>query len=160
MRYIRVMIALAALALMSFSQPAEVRSFGSWTVSCNDRMRCVAMETAVPAGKGSLTRASMRITRDGAGGRTTVEIWPDHPVAKPVTISMGRAVVYRGRVRGDVVRLIGEDAERAAHAATSGPDRSFVIRTHDGGYVGKVALSGLEEAMRYMDQVQGRSAIG
>jgi len=102
----------------------------------------------------------MRITRDGPGGKTVVEIWPDRPVAKPVTISAGGTVVYRGRINGDVVRLIGRDAERATKAASLTADRSFVIRTPDGGYLGKVELGGVGDAMRYMDEVQSRQSLG
>ncbi|GGO96228.1 hypothetical protein [Stakelama pacifica] len=154
------MIAAIALALTSVSTPIEPRSFGSWTVRCNDDLRCVAMETMVPTGRGSLARASMRIIRDGSDGKTTVEIWPDQAVDQPVTIAMDGTVIYSGVIRGDVVRLIGASAERAARAAASPPARAVVIRTQRGRYIGKVALAGLGDALRYMDQVQGHAVVG
>ncbi|WNO54347.1 DUF1176 domain-containing protein [Stakelama saccharophila] len=146
---------IAALALATMLQPTDMKVFGHWTVSCDDGRRCVAMEMKNPHKLNALHDASMRITR-GARGGMTVEIWPGRKVAAPVTIRIGKTLVYRGRIKGDVLRLTGERGVRAARAAATAAGDGFVIRADDGSYSGTVPLYGVSHSLRYMDQQQGR----
>jgi hypothetical protein len=143
-----IMLLLALQAALA--QPGELRTFDDWTVGCDNGRACRAVSLIA---EGDWDANLPMMVRRDAG-----------PEAEPVVIlegEEGSRLVADGRVLP--VRLVAVDGNRIAHPADNQllvaelrAAQRLELRDAGGQPIGRVSLAGLNAAMLYMDEAQGR----
>lgn len=114
-------------------KPSTIRTFGDWTVGCDNGGRC-AMLSLIPEGAATGTETTVALTRDpGAEGH--------YALSK----ASGRAA--RATVDG---RAIPGTTDALARAMANGTTLTVA------GTQGRISLKGASAALRYIDAAQGR----
>lgn len=130
--------------------PATLRTFGDWTVGCDNGLTC-QMSSLMPEDmfEGTVTAA---ITREaGEPGAIVVQVSPREDAAVPSAILIdGKRIAATS---GDG-RITGADAAEVARAVANGTTLDVMGK---GGKIGSVSLKGASAALRYIDAAQGRA---
>lgn len=130
--------------------PAEPKTFGDWTVACDNGLRC-SMASLGPEG-GDFPTWTMALTRDaGAAGGYDIELdsLGDDKGAPAAIVVAGRRFV----VAGD--GLSGAAAATIAGAMANAP--ALTLRDAAGATLGTLSLKGASAALRFIDAAQGRA---
>lgn len=143
------MLALALAAAVAQPQPGELKTFGDWTVGCDNTRACRAV-ALVPNDAGRDEYLLLVVDRDGA------------PAAPPMlSFSAGRDLPKGGaalRVDGKLVgRATGEPLPfTRALASTLANGRRATLTDPSGRPLASASLAGVAAAFLYMDERQGR----
>lgn len=137
-------------------QPAEIRTFGDWTIACDNGGRCTAaaLQPAESEGYG----VEYQLVRDaGPAGPVKITIAPAQ--ASPATIVSVRVDgrrVASGRVGAqDGAVITGAEGLALARAMANG--RRIKVMGPDGKVIDSRALTGSAAALRYADDRQRRA---
>lgn len=139
---------LAAPPAVGQVQPGALKSFGDWTVGCDNTHRCTLASLAPETAPGpgymlAITRAA------GPAGGYEIAIGNTGDGPAPAVLRVG---VQRFMVSGN--GLAGAKAQRIVAALTNA--RTLVLVGRTAKPLGTVSLTGISAALRYMDAVQHR----
>ena len=130
-------------------KPGELRTFGDWTVGCDNiglcQMASLAADNAVPEG---VTMALLRQPGGGGAVDLSFDAVGDEPAVAPV------AVTIDGR-RLPLGTLNGSSAMAVARAMAEG--RSLTVLERGGRVRARLSLAGASAALRWIDAQQGRA---
>jgi Protein of unknown function (DUF1176) len=130
--------------------PGTLKTFGDWTVGCDNVLTC-QMGSLLPEGDfdGLVTVAMVRDA--GEPGAVIVAATPREDNVVPAAMLIdGRRIAGTA---GDG-RLTGADAVVLARAMTNGATMDVMGKA---GRIGRVSLKGASAALRYIDAAQGRA---
>ena len=143
------MLLLALAAAVVQPQPGALRTFGDWTVGCDNVATCKAV-ALIPGAQGDTPWLRLAVRRDGA------------PAAKPVLrvgLDDGAPGPLALRVDGRSIVAVaaGRDAplDRAASGALAQGATAAVVDAR-GRTVASTSLKGLAAALLYVDERQRR----
>lgn len=141
----------AAMASVAPS-PGALRSFGDWTVGCDNLKRCKAV-ALVPGSDVGEPRLLPSVERDaGADGAIRIGLSGQVTPSAPITISIdGQRVATGGSDDGPA--FVGQDARRIVSAMIDGKRATI----DSNGAVSNLSLAGASAALRYIDAEQGRA---
>ncbi len=148
----RILAPLALIAALPAagqtpSKPGEVKTFGDWTVGCDNARRCMMRSLGPEFGDQQPT--SLLITRDAgpaAGVRVTMEA--EDGRARGVAVDGKRLAT--GRIDYDGVPA-------AAIVAAMASGKAMQVLSAAGRPQSTVSLKGASAALRYIDAQQGRA---
>lgn len=148
------MIGLLAMATATMVTPGAVKTFGDWTVACDNVRRCQAV-SLLPQDEFE-GWASLVVVRGGERGAVaTLTAAANDEALAPVTLSIdGGAPVARlvPPASGDDPRVLLDPAlfTKLRNGTTA------ALQQRDGRIVARASLKGMVAAMRYIDDQQKR----
>lgn len=143
------MVLLLALAAAAASpQPGTLKTFGDWTVGCDNGRTCKAV-ALVPEGEDRETYLLLSIDRGPSTAARAQLRWdmPDGPARRTVLTIERQAVA-----KTSVPAVVLEPTITAALVKGARVE----VTTEDGKTIGSASLSGLAAALRYIDDRQKR----
>ena len=150
---------LAAAAASAAPQPGEIKTYGDWTVGCDNGWRCQAGSLFPEPQEDDLFSAStMTIVRDaGAGSQPVIAIDFDDGLSGTETLWIDGQAIGGGtvNVRSDSVDYDTQAAMALAAAMLKGS--VLEVRNPGGTPIARVSLAGISAALRYMDDRQQRA---
>lgn len=139
-----------------------LRTFGDWTVACDNVQRCEATSLIPDDGVDDTWNKMLAITRD-PGPEGAVGIWIESDAQGTVALTVdGRTVAPSLRAETPAaltaadshIEILG-DAAFAAAAALAHGNRADIVA--NGRTVTSFSLAGLSAALRFIDDQQGRA---
>ena len=151
----RLLLLVAALGTPATAQtapkPGEVKTFGDWSVACDNVRRC-AMASLGPADGGDWPELSIQAARGAAAGAGwEIQLFTQRDASpRPVAF-----VIDGKRFPFDGDQLAGPGA--AAIVAALPDAHSLSVMGARGGPLGRYSAKGLSATLRYIDAQQGRA---
>lgn len=154
------MLILAMLLALPDPALGPIKTFGDWTVACDNQHRC-EMTSLVP-GDGMEAEAgydeiSFSVEREaGPAGGFTVEVsMPEDQDGSEVSIRIDGDIVTGEIPKHGIIRFTG--AKAAAIVAAMVKGKELNIADIADTMVGRVSLSGSSAVLRFIDADQGRA---
>ncbi|SMF64453.1 DUF1176 domain-containing protein [Allosphingosinicella indica] len=141
---------LALLAAAAVPQPGAIRTFGDWTVGCDNGLDCQAV-ALVPDGATADDIATATIMRGSAAAdrpQVAIELWN---VAATAMLIDGKRFALTGGGQEEY-----RPADPAAFVAALIPAQTAVFVDARGKIVGTLSSSGIAAALLYIDDRQRR----
>ena len=146
---------LIATALQAAPVQGSLKSFGDWSVACDNTGFCEATSLPIPTdGSGyDDDMVSLSIAR-GPGANGEMRIEADRGGKGPVALLVDGREVARATPGGDVAVFTGSAVEPALRALAIGKGATLVSA---GKPAAKVSLTGMAATLRFIDAQQGRA---
>jgi hypothetical protein len=155
------MLILALLAAaQSVPQPAPVKTFGDWSVAC-DNVRSCEMVSLIPEGdaggdEAEGFEAGFAVSRDaGPAAMPVLDVTASGPLGGAAELRIDGKTVARASASSDTAAFRGADAARIAAAMAGG--RRIELFDGQGRLAARASLTGASAALRYIDAGQGRA---
>ncbi|WP_052134321.1 DUF1176 domain-containing protein [Sphingomonas sp. 37zxx] len=133
--------------------PGELKTFGDWTVGCDNLRNCKAVTLMPEDYAGDWLDFMLSVERDaGADGAIRITLSGQADAVPPIRITIDGKPIANGGASSNPA-FAGADARRIATAIAAG--RSAVITA--GGKRAINSLAGASAALRYIDAQQGRA---
>lgn len=130
--------------------PGDLKTFGDWTVACDNILRCTM--ASLGADGGEFPAVTMRVARaagpDGALTVTLETLSDDTAAPAAIMIGQRRFAMVGGEARGAAARAIVTVAAKAA---------SLAVHDARDATIAAVSLTGAAAALRYIDARQHRA---
>ncbi|QAY75952.1 DUF1176 domain-containing protein [Sphingosinicella sp. BN140058] len=132
------------------AKPGALRSFGDWTVGCDNGLSCT-MASLAPE-DGEFPDMMVTLTREpGPKGAISLDLSAQGEDAGDVSLAIDGSAPSIRAAKGGVG---GADAQRLASQMVNGT--RLVVRDAAGTTIATLSLKGAAAALRYMDDRQGR----
>ncbi|MGN6375282.1 MAG: DUF1176 domain-containing protein [Sphingomonas sp.] len=140
-------------------KPSDLKTFGNWTVGCDNTERCT-MESLGPEDGSDFPAVNLGLTRDaGPAGALTVTLQPNDmgngTPPPPASIAVDGKPVGGPFGSGDTPTAEGDAARAIATAMANG--HTLTVRDKSGKTIATLSLQGASAALRYIDAQQGRA---
>ena len=145
-----LMLVAAAAAAPAPSQP---RTFGDWTVGCDNGLDCRAI-ALLPAQEEWSEWLTLRISREAAAPARPVVAIEHLDVAPGALFADGNPLDVR--FTSDPDGYIVEADDDGALIAALKSARALEVRAADGATLGRISLTGATAALLFMDEAQHR----
>lgn len=150
------MLTLALLlAAQAAPQPGPIKTFGDWTVACDNMKRCEMTSLLPEQGDPTADAPQLAIAREpGPAGGWSVEIMPAVE-ARGLWLRIEGATAAHAAANWSGEKFAGIEA--AAIVAAIGDGRAAIVTDPAGKASGRVSLAGTSAALRFIDAEQGRA---
>ena len=148
-----MLLLMLVAAMAATPAPSQPRTFGDWTVGCDNGLDCQAV-ALLPAQQEWSEWLTLRFSRGAAAAARPVVTIGNLETAPAALLADGSPldVRFTSDPDGFIVRAADEDALVAALKGA----RSLEVRGPDGAGLGRISLSGASAAMLFMDEAQRR----
>jgi hypothetical protein len=148
------LLLLLAAAAAAAPQPSPLKTFGDWTVGCDNGRFCHAVALMPESWPEDGLRMSVRRGPEaGAGPQIAFDVGSETGVV--VVAAEGKPLPLRLAADGDgMMAVAAADTAEALAAMRRVPE--FELRKADGRRFGAVSLKGVSAALLYMDEQQRR----
>jgi len=147
--------AVAPPPVVNPGEPAigRLQIFEDWAVGCDNRLSCSAV-SLVPEGAGTAYSVLVTIQRAGGPeGAGLLRLIAADQLRGKIDLIADNNPLKRIKVRGDTIEITGPEA--VAMIRTLGSSYAFELREKQ-RVIDAPSLRGLPDALRYMDEQQGR----
>lgn len=146
---------LLAVALQAAPVLGPLKSFGDWSVACDNTLFCEATSLPISTeGTGYDDDAIMLSIARAAGANGEMRIEVDRGGKGPVALLVDGKEVARASPVGDVTVFTGAAVEPALRAMANGTVATLTVA---GKPAAKASLAGMAATLRFIDAQQGRA---
>lgn len=131
----------------------RLRVFEDWAVGCDNRLSCSAV-SLLPEGTSDVYKVLVWIGREGGPqGEATIELSGAYELRGKIDLRVDNEPAGQLIAARDAARASGANALKLIRRLGS----SYAFEVREGGtFVSAPSLSGLAQALRYIDELQGR----